>query len=238
MKKNNKIDINKEDMYRKINNIPSAIVWILMLVLAPVGVWFFIIKKCTVKRKIYSCSRALTGIGLFVLFLIGVGIYSKIKEIIVLYDSGMSLDMINFIPDNLYLYIIGIIMCISFIIGGNKLKAQAKVEQVYTININLEHETSIKKLSDKLELSIDKVKDNIKLLQNNNYLIPLEIDNKKNKIIYKEEKETMVSSKTLSNNFNKYKTVQCPKCGAIIKLKLDEYVECDFCGNGLIKDNN
>ena len=31
---------------------------------------------------------------------------------------------------------------------------------------------------------------------------------------------------------------KCKKCGAIVPLRLDEYVECDFCGNGLIGEDN
>lgn len=240
MKKNNKskFNLDKDDIDKLVNKIPYPVVWLLMLFLAPIGIWFFVLKKTKDKSKLYNWSRNLTGIGVFVLFVIAVGLYSKIKEIVVLYESGMSLDMISFIPDNLYLYVIGTIIFISFIIGGKKLMNQAKIEQIYTKAVNLERETSIKKLSEKLEISMNEVKNNIKLLQKKDYLIPIEIDNKKNKIIYKDKDEHMATTKVLSNKEKKYKTVQCKKCGTLVSLKLDTYVECDFCGMGLIEENN
>ena len=172
---------------------------------------------------------------MFVIFLIGVGIYSKVKEIIVLYDSGMALDMMNFIPDNLWLYLIGVIICISFMYGSKKLMTRAKLDRKYINFINIEKETSIAKISSKLDENIDNVIENIKLLQEHGYLISLEIDEDKNKLIYKRQRN---NQKVLSNKDKKNKTVQCSKCGAIVKMKLDEYVECDFCGHGLIEENN
>lgn len=229
-----RININKDDVYLKLNRIPYFIVYLLILFLPPIGIYILVVKMSKDKIQLYKKSRYLTGLGIFILFLLGIGIYSKVKEIVVLYDSGMSLDMINFIPNDIYLYIIGTIMCISYFIGGKKLMDQAKIEKVYTKSINLEHETSIKKISEKLNVSIEEVKDNIKLLQKYNYLIPLEIGDKKNKIIYKDKENNKVISIKKKNN----KTVKCHKCGAIVPLKLNEYVECDFCGNGLIDEDN
>lgn len=233
-----KININKKDIEEKINKIPYFIIWVLMIVIAPLGVWFFLVKKSKDKRQLYNKSRNLMWIGLFILFLIGVGLYSKIKEIIVLYESGMSLDMMNFIPDNLYLYIIGIIICFSFVRGSKKLMAQAKKEQIYTKSINLEHEESIRKISNKLNVSIASAKEDIELLMECGHLIPIDIDNKKNKIIYKNVENEDKNSKILSRKGKNNKTVKCPKCGAIVFFKLDEYVECDFCGHGLINEDS
>lgn len=233
-----KLNINTDRMYETINMIPFFVVLILMIVLSPVGVWFFVVKMRTRKIKIYNRSRTLTGVAVFILFLIVIGLYSKIKEILNLISSGMSLDMVNFVPDNIWIYILGIIVCISYFVGGQKLMNQAKLEQKYTRFINLNHEDSIRKLSKKLSISVEDVKENIKVLQNCGYLVPLEIDNKNDKIVYKEIKEQKVITKMTSKKQRLSKPVQCTRCGAIVSLKLDEYVECDFCGHGLIDQDN
>lgn len=233
----NKKTVDKKKIEEKINAIPYFIVWILMIIIAPIGVWFFLIKKSNDKKQVYNKSRTLMWCALFILFLIGIGLYSKIKEIIVLYESGMSLDMINFFPDKLYLYIIGTIICVSFIIGSKKLMMQAKKEQIYTKSINIDNEESIEKIGGKLGLSTKEAKDNIELLSKYGRLIPIKIDSKNNKIIYNvasKKENTKVLSKKLKNN----RTVKCSKCGAIVFFKLDEYVECDFCGHGLIDEGN
>lgn len=222
----------------KINKVPSFIVWLLMIVVAPLGVRLFVLKAQEKKINIYNKSKNLTLFGVFVLFLIGIGIYSKIKEIIVLCDSGMSFDMISFIPDKLWLYIVGIIMCISYFMGAKKLMEQARIEQKYVKMINIKHEFSLKRISKKLSISIDEVKENILCLQKLGYLIPLEIDDKNNKIIYKKDKNKKalvdISNKCAKIN----KTVECSKCGAVVSLKENEYIECDFCGNGLIDESS
>lgn len=221
-----------------IVKIPYLIIMLLMIVIAPVGVWFFVVKTSVNKRKIYSKSKLLKGMAVFTLLIIIIGLYSKVKEIIELCGSGMSLDMISFIPDNFFLYIVGTIMVISYFIGGKKLMEQAKTLRRYIKCINLDKEISIKKLSKKLSISIEEVKENLNILNKCGYLIPFDIDDKKNKIIYKEQKEiedvTSSRKKQVKNN----KTVQCPNCGAFVILKLEEYIECDFCGYGLIEENN
>ena len=233
-----KLNINTDRIYETINRIPSFVILILMIVLSPVGIWFFVVKMRTRKIKIYNRSRTLTGVAVFILFLIVIGLYSKIKEILDLISSGMSLDMVNFVPDNIWIYILGIIVCISYFVGGQKLMSQAKLEQKYTRCINLNHEDSIRKLSKKLSASVEEVKENIKVLQSCGYLVPLEIDNKNDKIVYKEVKEQKVITKMSSKKQKISKLVQCTRCGAIVSLKLDEYVECDFCGQGLIDQDN
>ena len=238
MKKINLRNIDKKKLESRINKIPYIFIWILMFTITPIGVWFFIVRVKENKRKMYNWGRNLTGIGLFILFIVGVGLYSFLKDVIDLYNSGMSLDMINLIPEDVHLYIIGIIMLTSFIIGGRLLVKKARIEQIYTKSINLEHETSIKKISEKLNLYISNVKKNILDLKDKDYLIPIEIDDKKNKIIYKDKGKDSFNTKEISKKKQKVDVVQCKKCGAIVPLKLDEYVECDFCGNGLIGDDN
>jgi len=221
-----------------VNKIPNIIITLLLIVVAPLGVWLFLLKAKSNKYKMYNKSKLLFGVGLFVLFLIGVGVYLKIKEIIELHSSGMSLDMISFIPDNIYRYILGIIMCISYFVGSKNLMNQVKIEKKYIKLINFDKETSIKKISKKISTSIEEVKENIAILQSYGYLIPIEVDYEKDKIIYLKSKE----QKKLINSDNRRvklcKKVQCPKCSAMILLKRDEYVECDFCGYGLIEENN
>jgi len=233
-----KFNVDKYKMYKIIDKIPGFVVLLLMIFLAPLGVHLYVVRSKKRKVKIYNNSRTLIWVGIFILFLIGVGIYSKIKEIINLYSSGMSLDMIGFIPDNLWLYILGIIMCISYLVGAKKLLNQAKVEREYIKLINLNKESSLKKLSKELFESVDKIKENIRILQECGYLVPLEIDDKKNKIIYKEFKQQKIVTSGMKKNEKLNKIVQCPKCGAIVSLKFEEYVECDFCGYGLIEENN
>lgn len=221
-----------------VNKIPNIIITLLLIVVAPLGVWLFLLKAKSNKYKMYNKSKLLFGVGLFVLFLIGIGVYLKIKEIIELHSSGMSLDMISFIPDNIYRYILGIIMCISYFVGSKNLMNQVKIEKKYIKLINFDKETSIKKISKKISTSIEEVKENIAILQSYGYLIPIEVDYEKDKIIYLKSKE----QKKLINSDNRRvklcKKVQCPKCSAMILLKRDEYVECDFCGYGLIEENN
>lgn len=229
-------NINVKSINKKCDKIPYYIVFVLMLFLAPIGVWIFVEKKKTNKNQLYNRSRTLTGAGLFIAFLIGIGIYSKIKDIIVLYESGMSWDMINFIPENICLYGIGIIMCVSYFWGGKKLMNQSKTERIYIKNINIQHEDSIEKISNKLDLSVQEVKTNIILLQQQGYLIPIEIDNQNNKIVYLDKSKG--NKKILNSNKTNRKVVTCKKCGTIVSLKSGEYIECDFCGNGLIEAGN
>ena len=232
------VKFNKEDMKLKLEKFPYLVVWILMIILPPIGVWIFFLKKSNDKANIYNKSRMLTGIGIFIIFLITVGVYSKIKEIIVLYESGMSLDMISVIPEDLWMYIIGIIICISFMIGGKKLIRRARIEQCYTRFINIDKEESIKTIAEKLNVSLDDAKENINKLNNCGYLVSLKIDNKKNKIIYMLGNKENKTTKSLTKKQAVNKKIQCTRCGALVSLKLDEYVECDFCGHGLIDGDN
>ena len=227
----NKDFICKGKIRDVVYKIPYVLTLLLMIVICPLGVYFFIIKTCNNKKNMYKKGRNLISAGIFVLFLIGVGIYSHIKGIIELYSSGMSLDMINFVPDNILLYIIGIIIVISYMYGGKYLIKKAIVEQVYTYRINIDHQKSLKRLSDELGASLVDVKNNIKLLQKHGYLVPIEIDNKKNEIIYGSEKNKNVFTKERYD-----KKIKCKKCGTLVTFKVDEYVECDFCGHGMINE--
>lgn len=223
---------NKEKLVNIVNKIPYIFILILMIVIAPLGVYFFLIKKEKDRNQIYNKSKNLSFFAMFIIFLLGIGIYSKIREIIELYSSGMSLDMMNFIPDNLWLYLIGLIICISFIYGSKKLMERAKIDRKYIDFINIKKESSIEKISKQLNKPLYEVIKNIKILQDNGVLININIDEDKNKIIYRNKKSNI---KVLGN---KNRVIQCSKCGAIVKMKLDEYVECDFCGHGLIEENN
>lgn len=223
---------NKEKLVNIVNKIPYIFISILMIVIAPLGVYFFLIKKEKDRNQIYNKSKNLSFFAMFIIFLLGIGIYSKIREIIELYSSGMSLDMMNFIPDNLWLYLIGLIICISFIYGSKKLMERAKIDRKYIDFINIKKESSIEKISKQLNKPLYEVIKNIKILQDNGVLININIDEDKNKIIYRNKKSNI---KVLGN---KNRVIQCFKCGAIVKMKLDEYVECDFCGHGLIEENN
>lgn len=208
-----------------VNKIPNFIIFILLIAFAPLGTLLFYKKTVAQKKNIYSKSKILIWMGLFVILLLSVGIYSKIKEIIELCSSGMSLDMIDLIPDNIWIYFVGIVMCISYFIGSKKINIQSKIERQYIKIINVDKETSLKKISKKLVVDVDELKEHLISLQNCEYLIPFEIDDNKKKIIYKDVKK-------------ENKRVQCSKCGALIYLKKEEYVECDFCGHGLIEENN
>ena len=218
--------LNSKKVQKFITKIPYIFILMLLILLPPIGVWFLVVKVNNKKKKIYHNKRFLMWLGIIIFFMMGLGIYYKIKEIINLYDSGMSLDMINFIPDDVHLYAIGVVMCISYFIGVRKLNQCAKIQQVYTKMINLEHVDSLSEISDKLNISLNDVKINIHKLIDGNFLLPVTIT-KDNKIVYEEEK-----------NIQKDEYIQCSKCGAFIHNKKDEYVECDFCGHGLIKDNN
>ena len=219
------------DIKKKLNKqalkTPYFLVFLLMILISPLGVYFFVVKIKKDKRKMYIKGKSLIGTGMFIIFLIGIGIYSKVKDIIELIDSGMSLDMIKFLPDNFGLYIIGIIVVISYILGGKELIKRARVEQLYTYRINLEKRENIKELSNELDVPVSEVISNIKLLQKSGYLVPLEVNNKKNQIIYGK----FTSIKTKGEKIQK-----CNKCGALVLLKKDEYNECDFCGNGIIDE--
>lgn len=225
--------INKDKLQDIAVKVPYVFILLLMLIISPLGVYLFVFRVINNKRNMYNKGKTLISIGLFVLFLVGIGIYSKVKEIIVLYDSGMSLDMISFIPENPILYVVGIVIVGSYIYGGKQLLKIARAEQVYTYRINLDHIVSLRDLSNELGITIKDVKDNIKLLQNGGYLIPLQIDNKKNKIIYTHEKD---NTKVVVRKKHDNRKVQCPKCGTLVTLKLDEYIECDFCGHGMIDE--
>ncbi len=213
--------LNSEKMQKIIIKIPYIFILLLVLLLPPIGVWFLVVKVNNNKKKIYHNKRFLMWLGIIIFFMMGLGIYYKIKEIINLYDSGMSLDMINFIPDKVYLYLIGIVMCLSYFIGVKKLSRDAKIQQTYTKMININHVNSLSNISKELDIPINEVKDNVNKLIEGNYLCSLTI-NKNDKITYEEDLK--------SDDY-----IQCPKCGAFIHNKKDEYVECDFCGHGLIK---
>lgn len=227
----------KVKIKNKLNDIafkiPYIFIILLMVVISPLGVYFFttVVKKN--KIRIYNRGKNLMSIGFFILFLICVGIYSKVKEIIELFSSGMSLDMINFIPDNIGLYIVGIIIVCSYICGGRNLLKRANIEQKYTRVINREHKEKLVDISKDLDISVTKVKENIKLLQKSEYLIPIEIDNKNDKIIYD---KTKINSRIIIDTKNN-KRVKCTKCGALIKFKPEEYLECDICGHGMIDED-
>jgi len=234
MKKKTNLGINIKN---KLNNmafrIPYIFILLLMIIIVPLGIYFFDIRAMKAKKRIYKKGRNLIAVGLCVLFLIGVGTYLKVKEILEFVSSGMSLDMINFMPDHIWLYILGIITVWFYIYGGRYLLKRAKEEQIYTYRINLEHRERLEEISEDLKISIPDVKENIKLLQKSGYLIPLEIDNKKNKIIYDNEK---INSKIIIDKKNN-KSIKCIRCGALIKYKTEEYLECDFCGHGMIDDD-
>lgn len=225
------------DIRQKLNKLaiktPYFLVFILMLTISPLGVYLFVMKNKKDKIKMYTKGKGLISAGIFIVFLMAVGIYSKVKEVIELLGSGMSLDMINFIPDNFSVYIIVIIVVISYVLGGKTLLKRSKVEQQYTHIINFEHKEKIKDISKELQIPVNDVKSNIRLLQKSGYLIPLEIDNNKNKIIYD---NTGINSKVIVDKKTK-KRIQCDRCGALIQFKLDEYLECDFCGHAMIEDD-
>jgi len=224
--------INKEKMQYLSIKMPYIFILLLMVAISPLGIYLFVFRINNKKTNMYNRGRNLIGAATFVLFLVFVGIYTKIKEIVQLYDSGMSLDMINFLPDNLLLYTIGIVMIISYMYGGRKLIKRSKIEQIYTYRINIEHKESLKELSNELNISIKEVIENIKLLQKSGHLVQIEIDNKKDRIIYNDVK----TSKTLLTKEHKNKKATCSKCGTLVTFKVDEYVECDFCGHGMIDE--
>ncbi len=231
MKKNSSRKIiNKEKMEIAAIKMPYICILLLMIIISPLGMYLFYLRIINNKNNMYNKGKNLIGIGIFTLFLIGVGVYSKIKEIIQLYDSGMSLDMMSFLPDNILLYIIGIIIIVSYMYVGKKIMERARVEQVYTYRINIDHKYSLKELSEELDIPTAEVKNNIKLLQKGGYLVPLEIDNKKNKIVY-----TNIKDNVPYKNHNK--RIKCSKCGTLVMLKKDEYIECDFCGHGMIDED-
>ena len=229
--------INKDKIDKFILKIPYIFILLIVIILPPLGVYGLVIKVTNNKRKLYHNKRMLMTLGVFVFFIVGVGIYREICDIIELYDSGMSLDMINFIPDNLYLYIIGIIMFISYIVGARALKKYSKREQVYTKLINIEHITSIEEISNQLNISVTEAKRNIKQLIDKEFIIKVRIDDKNNTLLY-DDKKKKASSKELSQSKTKSQLLKCHKCGAFVPLKEDEYVECDLCGNGLIEFDN
>lgn len=228
---------NNFNIKQKLNELaiktPYFLVFVLMVIISPLGVYFFVVKNKKDKKKMHINGKNLISVGMFVIFLIVIGIYSKVKEIIELLDSGMSLDMLNFVPDNFFLYIVGIIVVITYILGGKKLIKRSKIEQIYTYKLNIEHNESIDELSKELNVSVQEVISDIKLLQRFGYLVPLEINIKTNKIIY--EKEDYKKFK--SNKKQNAKREKCSKCGTLILLKKDEYNECDFCGYGMIDED-
>jgi len=204
-----------------IKKIPGVIVFVCLLFMAPLGTWIFVNKAIDNRKKLYSKANNLMWCGLFVLFLFVVGCYSQIKQILYLSSSGMSLDMIDIIPDNILLYIIGVVMFVSYFIGYHKLKKYLVRDKNIIRMINVNKEYSIKKIAKKLSISLENVIVKIKELQSLEYLIPIELDEKKKKILYKG-----------SNLLNQ--KIKCNKCGAVVSFKEDEYVECDFCGYGII----
>ena len=233
MKPSKKYNFNiKQKLNKLAIKTPYFLVFILMVIISPLGVYFFVVKNKQDKRKMYINGKNLISLGMFVIFLMVIGIYSKVKEIIELLGSGMSIDMINFIPDNFVLYIIGIVIVVSYILGGKELIKRAKIEQIYTYKINLEHKEDIDELSKELNVTVQEVISNIKLLQRFGYLVPLEINIKTNKITYEKED----NKKLTSNKRQNTKREKCSKCGTLIILKKDEYNECDFCGYGMIDD--
>jgi hypothetical protein len=208
-------------MKLNIGKIPGIIVFLGLLFIAPLGTWIFYKKAIINKKNIYSKANNLMWFGLFVLFLFVIGCYSKIKKILYLFSSGMSLDMIDLIPNNILLYIVGIMMFVSYFIGYHKLKKYLVSERTIIKKINIDKEYSLKKMAKKLSINIYDLIEKIKELQTLGYLVPIELDIEKKKIVYKD-----------SNFFNKQR--KCSKCGTLISLKNDEYIECDFCGNGII----
>ena len=206
-----------------IEKIPGVIILICLIFVAPLGIWLFYKKSIANKKNMYNKANSLMWLGLFVLFLLIVGCYSKIKEIISLYSSGMSLDMIDLAPDNIWLYIIGIIMVSSYFVGSKKIKEYLVKERKIIKMINLDKEYSLKKMTKSLSIDLNNLIEKINHLQNYGYLVPIEIDIEKKKIMHK--------------NYNlTSKQIKCTKCGALISLKKDEYIECDFCGHGLIEE--
>ena len=206
-----------------IEKIPGFIVLLCLIFVAPLGSWIFYKKTILNKKNIYNKANNLMWLGLFVLFLLIVGCYSKVKQVISLYSSGMSLDMIDLIPDNVLLYVVGIIMSLSYFIGSKKIKEYLVKERNFIKIINLDKEYSLKKISKKLSIKLDDLIEKIKCLQELGYLVPIELDIDKKKILYKDY--NLLSKK-----------IKCTKCGALISLKKDEYIECDFCGHGLIEE--
>lgn len=210
-------------MKKKLNieKIPGVIVFICLLLISPLGTWIFYKKTIINRKNIYNKANNLMWLGLFVLFLFVIGCYSKIKEILYLFSSGMSLDMIDLIPNNILLYIVGIMMFVSYFIGYHKLKKYLVSEKKIIKIINIDKEYSLKKISKKLSLDIEAVIEKIEELQTFGYLVSIELEIEKKKILYKDC--------NLSNQ-----KVKCSKCGALISMKKDEYIECDFCGHGIV----
>jgi len=221
--------LKKEEIINRLEKIsiksPYVLLYLIIVFLPPLGVYMFILKKKKDIRNLYNDYRTFSGIGLFVIALMGIGIYFKIKDIITLYDSGMSLDMINFLPDNIYMYLLGILYASSFIIGAGKLKRQANMFLRYINFVNVEKKVSLKEISQEENASLIEAKEKINLLKKYKYVVPLEIKEYKIKYLNEEVK-------------SKSSVVQCSKCGAFINLKKDEYSECHFCGNGMILEDN
>lgn len=222
-----------------ICSIPMFLIFLLIIIFPPVGVYFLVVKKQNSKKGIYSWHRRLIILELLAISIIVIDSISEIREIIYLYDSGMSLDMINFIPEHFWLYIWGSIECVSIFIGCKKLQKMLIKLKIYAGYVNVDNKTSINKLAKKVNVSPCAVKSDLFLLQKEGYLCSFEIDEKSNKIIYKDNNLDNVEEEKASK---KKKTIgiKCDKCGAINKIHEFECIECDFCGNKIIGngDNN
>lgn len=211
------------EIKEKINKIsyklPYFIILVIIIILPPLGVVLLVSKVKEKKKKIYINSIILSYIGFLMLFLTSFSIYSRVKKIIVLIDTGMSLDMINlnFVPQIIFL-----ITALSFTIGGLYLRNICKRYQRYTNLINNKKVKSIKDVSKKTKINEDIIFTDVTDLIKKGYILNVCIDSKTKKLIYNNEE--------ISNDY-----VSCLECSAfdIIKNKTSE---CSLCGS--IKKEN
>lgn len=188
------------------------------------------VKKQNDKKNLYSWYKRLIILGVFVCTVITLDLISEIKEIIYLYDSGMSFDMINLIPDHFWGYVWGVIECVSIFIGCKKFRKILLTYQKYAKYINIDKKSSLRKLVKDTELSVDVVQSDLISLKDAGYLNFSNISDNK-KIIYDSSDENR------NNLKNKILKVQCSKCGAVNKVKSSHCIECNFCGSKIIGNN-
>lgn len=215
-----------------ICSIPTFLIFLLIVFFPPIGVYFLIIKKENDKKYLYPWYKKLIAFGVFVLVIVVLDLISEIKEIIYLYDSGMSIDMINLIPDHFWIYMWATVADISIFVGCKKIRKMLLTYQKYSKYINIDKKTSLKKLAKDVELSLDIVQKDLISLKNVGYLNFLNISNYK--IIYNISDENLYEDTNLQDKIEK---IQCNKCGAINKVKKFHCIECNFCGSKIIGNN-
>lgn len=188
------------------------------------------VKKKNDKKDLYSWYKRLIILGVFICTVVTLDLISEIKEIIYLYDSGMSFDMINLIPEHFWGYVWGIIECISIFIGCKNLRKVLLTYQKYAEYINIDKKSSLRRLAKDIGLPIEVVQNDLMSLKDTGYLNFSNISDNQ-KIIYD------TSDETKNNLKNKTLKIQCSKCGAINKVKSSHCIECNFCGSKIIGDN-